>query len=97
MRGRTDRLTTKLLRALARSNGSESLQSSHRESGCTAPLFLTSALDGSEWTASRPWNLPQGKHFQVPTVRRIKGWVGPSAGLDALQKRQTPTNQFFIP
>jgi hypothetical protein len=43
--------------------------------------FTTSALDGSEWSASRPGRaLPPGKGLQVPIGQR--GWVGPRAGLD---------------
>jgi hypothetical protein len=45
-------------------------------SGGIAPPFLTSALDGGEWSASR-----LGTHC-------IGGWVGPRAGLDAVKKRK---------
>ncbi|KDR23422.1 Furin-like protease 2 [Zootermopsis nevadensis] len=42
--------------------------------------FLTSALDGGEWLASRPGRaLPSGKD---PSTHWIGGWVGPRAGLD---------------
>jgi hypothetical protein len=45
-------------------------------------VFLTSALDGGEWSASRP-----GKD----TGARLTGeWVGPTAGLDAAAKRKSP-------
>jgi hypothetical protein len=43
--------------------------------------ITTSALDGGEWSASRPGNaLHPGKH---PTGTDCTGgWVGPNAGLD---------------
>jgi hypothetical protein len=46
-----------------------------------APLVLTSALDGGEWSASDPATLFLGTHW-------IKGWVGPRIGLEAVQKRK---------
>jgi hypothetical protein len=43
--------------------------------------FTTSALDGGEWSASRP-----GRAFtpgeRTPGTRCTGGWVGPRAGLD---------------
>jgi hypothetical protein len=50
---------------------------------------LTSALDGGEWSASRPGRIiPRerdlGNHW-------IGGWVGPRAGLDAVLKRKIPS------
>jgi hypothetical protein len=50
-------------------------------SGGVAPPFFTSALEGSEWLASRPDRF-------TPTERaldthRIGGWVGPSVVLDS--------------
>jgi hypothetical protein len=50
-------------------------------SGGTAPTLLTSALDGGEWSAS-----PLGKEPLV--TQSIGGWVGPRAGLDAVEKRK---------
>jgi hypothetical protein len=42
--------------------------------------FLTSALDGGEWSASRPGHaLPPGKDPRYPLTG---GWVGIRAGLD---------------
>jgi hypothetical protein len=42
--------------------------------------FLTSALDGGEWSASRPGRaLPRGK---TPGTHCTGGWVGLGAGLD---------------
>jgi hypothetical protein len=43
--------------------------------------FTTSALDGGEWSASRPGRaLPPGKG--PPGTHCTGGWVGPRAGLD---------------
>jgi hypothetical protein len=43
--------------------------------------FMTSALDGGEWSASRP-----GRAFtpgeRTPGTYCTEGWVGPRAGLD---------------
>jgi hypothetical protein len=43
--------------------------------------FLTLALDGGEWSASRPCRFTYGE-------RAPAGWVGPRASLDAVAKRQ---------
>jgi hypothetical protein len=43
--------------------------------------FLTSALQQREWSASRP---DSGTHC-------IGGWVGPKAGLDAVEKGKIPS------
>jgi hypothetical protein len=40
--------------------------------------FLTSALDGGKWLASRPEERAPGTHW-------IGGWVGPRAGPDAVE------------
>jgi hypothetical protein len=48
--------------------------------------FLTSALDGGEWSASR--TLPPGKEPPVPITHWIGVWVGPRAGLDAGARRK---------
>jgi hypothetical protein len=42
--------------------------------------FLTSTLDGGDWSASRPGRLATGTHW-------IGGWVGRRAGLDAVDCR----------
>jgi hypothetical protein len=54
--------------------------------GGIAPPFLASALDGGEWSASRPGRF----NFKevVPGTHWIRGWVGPRGGLDALEKRK---------
>jgi hypothetical protein len=44
-----------------------------------APPFLTSALDGGEWSASRLC------HF-TPSTHWIGGWVGPRASLNVMKK-----------
>jgi hypothetical protein len=59
-------------------------------SGGRAPPFLNSALDGSEWSASRSCRFPPGER----TLCRywIKGWVGLKAGLNSVgQKSLTPS------
>jgi hypothetical protein len=50
---------------------------------------LTSALDGGEWSASRPGRFPP--RDRAPGTHWIGGWVGPRAGLDAVSKRNVPT------
>jgi hypothetical protein len=40
-----------------------------------APPFFASALDGGEWSASRPDRFTPGTHWGV-------GWVSPRLGLD---------------
>jgi hypothetical protein len=47
---------------------------------------LTSALDTGEWSASRPGRFTSGE--RAFGTHRIGGWVGPSAGLDAVGKRE---------
>jgi hypothetical protein len=49
-------------------------------------IFLTSALAGGEWSASRPgrftpWETAPGTHY-------IGGWVDPRAVLDDVKKRK---------
>jgi hypothetical protein len=55
-------------------------------SGGIAPPFLTSALDGGEWSASRPGRftpreIASGNHW-------TGGWVGPRADLEAVENRK---------
>jgi hypothetical protein len=51
--------------------------------------FLTSALDGGEWSASRP------SHFtpreRTPGTHWTGSWVGPRASLDTVSKRKIPS------
>jgi hypothetical protein len=50
--------------------------------------YLTSALDGGEWLASRPGHFtPREKG---PGIRWMGGWVGPRAGLDAVVRKKIP-------
>jgi hypothetical protein len=51
-------------------------------------IFLTSALVGGEWSASRPGRFTPGE--RAPETHWIGDWVGPRAGLDNLEKK------FFI-
>jgi hypothetical protein len=46
-------------------------------------IFLTSALAGGEWSASRPCRFNPGKE---PRYHFIGGWVDPRAGLDDMEK-----------
>jgi hypothetical protein len=55
-------------------------------SGCIDPHFLTSAVAGDEWSASRPSRLTSGE--RDPGTQWIGGWVDPRAGLDDLEKRK---------
>jgi hypothetical protein len=47
-------------------------------------IFLTSALAGGEWSASFPCRFTLGE--RAPGTHRIGGWVGPSTGLEDLEK-----------
>jgi hypothetical protein len=55
-------------------------------SGGIAPPFLTSALDEGEWSVSLPATSASGEI--APSTHWIAAWVGPKAGLEALQKRK---------
>jgi hypothetical protein len=58
-------------------------------SGVTAPLILfTSALDGNEWSASRPCRFIRRE--RVSGTHWI-GWMGPRAVLDSVVKRKFPS------
>jgi hypothetical protein len=48
--------------------------------------FLTSTLEGGEWTASHPGRLTPGE--RASGTPWVGGWVGPRAGLDAVEKRK---------
>jgi hypothetical protein len=50
---------------------------------------LTSALDGGEWSASRPGRFNPGE--RALGTHSMGGWVGPRAGLDADVKRKIPS------
>jgi hypothetical protein len=49
-------------------------------------IFLTSALAGGEWSASRPGRFTPGE--RDPGTHWIGGWVDPRAGLDGVEKRK---------
>jgi hypothetical protein len=49
---------------------------------------LTSALDGGEWSASRPGRFTPKE--RVPGTHWKGGWVGPRAVLNAVVKRKIP-------
>jgi hypothetical protein len=55
-------------------------------------VFLTSALLGDEWSASRPGRFTPGEEPLVP----IGGSVGPRTGLDEVKKRKFLTLQSSI-
>jgi hypothetical protein len=47
-------------------------------------IFLTSALAGGEWSASRPCRFTSGE--RAPGSHLIGGWVDPRAGLDGMEE-----------
>jgi hypothetical protein len=51
--------------------------------------FLTSALDGGEWSASRPGRFTCRE--RAPGTHWIGGWMGLRAVLDAVLKRKIPS------
>jgi hypothetical protein len=53
--------------------------------GGIVPPFLTSALDGGEWSASRYDPFTPGE--RAHDIYRTGGWVGPRPGLDPVKKR----------
>jgi hypothetical protein len=55
-------------------------------SGDIAPPFLTSALVGREWSASRPCRFNPG--VIALGTHWIGGWVDPRVGLDDVEKRK---------
>jgi hypothetical protein len=52
---------------------------------------LISALDGGEWSASRPGRFTPRE--RAPGTHWIGGWVGPRAVLDAVVKRKIHTSR----
>jgi hypothetical protein len=56
-------------------------------------IFLTSALAGGEWSASRSGRFTSGE--RAAGTHWIGGWVYPRAGLDAVEKRIFLTLQGF--
>jgi hypothetical protein len=51
------------------------------------PFFFTLALDGGQWSSFHSAALPLGK--EPPSTYWIGGWVGPTASLDAMERRRT--------
>jgi hypothetical protein len=49
-------------------------------------VFLTSAIGGGEWSASRPGRFTPGE--RDPGTHRIGGWVEPRVGMDDVEKRK---------
>jgi hypothetical protein len=49
-------------------------------------IFLTSALAGDEWSASRPGHFTPWE--RAPGTHCIGGWVDPRVGLDDVEKRK---------
>jgi hypothetical protein len=49
-------------------------------------IFLTSALAGVEWSASRPGRFTPGE--RAPGIHWIRGWMDPRASLDDVEKRK---------
>jgi hypothetical protein len=58
-------------------------------SGRVAHAFLTSSVDGKEWSATRPGRFYPRKK-RAPDTNWTEGWVGLRAGLDAVAKRKIP-------
>jgi hypothetical protein len=54
-------------------------------------VFFTSALDGGEWSASRPTRFTPGE--RAPGAYWIGGWVGPRTGLDDVERQ----NMLLLP
>jgi hypothetical protein len=62
------------------------------ESGGIAPPFLTSALGGGEWSASRPGRMaPQGNHLWYPSDSRLGGSHGRSGRCEE-EKNHVPAS-----
>jgi hypothetical protein len=57
------------------------------ELGYSSTHSLTSALDGGEWSASRPGRFIPGE--RDPCTHWIAGWVGPRAVLDTMAQFHT--------
>jgi hypothetical protein len=51
--------------------------------------YGASAIDGGEWSASRPGRFTTGEKFL--STHWLGGWVDPRAGLDDVEKILDPT------
>jgi hypothetical protein len=60
----------------------------HRRVEVQLLSFLTSALDGGEWLDSSPGHFNPGERFHG--THCIGGWVDPTAGVEAVDKRKIP-------
>jgi hypothetical protein len=60
----------------------------YREWRYSSTHYLTSALDGGEWSASRPGRFTPRE--RAPATHWIGGWVGPRACLDMVSKIKVP-------
>jgi hypothetical protein len=49
-------------------------------------VFSTSAPVGREWSVSRPGRFNPVLKASSPRIHRIRGWVGPRAGMDYMDK-----------
>jgi hypothetical protein len=50
-------------------------------------VFLTSAVVGSEWSASRPGHFTTAERNRVTHL--TGGWVGPEIGLNDMERRKS--------
>jgi hypothetical protein len=55
------------------------------EAGGIAAFSFSLALDGSEWSSSRPCHFISWKYAPIPLDRRLRGTHG---GADAVKKRK---------
>jgi hypothetical protein len=56
--------------------------------------FLTSAVYGGEWSASRPGRFTPRE--RAPSTHWIEGWVGPRASPDEMVRRKIQMDKFSI-
>jgi hypothetical protein len=54
--------------------------------GGVAPSFMTSALEGGEWSPSRPGLFNPAEKAPSPSSHWAAGSVGPRAGVDTVEK-----------
>jgi hypothetical protein len=57
------------------------------ESRGIAPVFLSSELDGGDWSTTRPGRYTH-RERPPPGTNSIAGWVSPRAGLDDVERRK---------